>query len=73
MLGHVENLTWRKARFDQFPDHQVRNPLPYPLSKQIGRMLRLGVEKEPTGLSFQRSPRWFKGRNWFQNGSSNLQ
>jgi prepilin-type processing-associated H-X9-DG protein len=26
--GHVENLPWKKARFDQFPDHIVRSPLP---------------------------------------------
>lgn len=25
--GHVESLTWEKARRDQFPDHAVRNPL----------------------------------------------
>jgi prepilin-type N-terminal cleavage/methylation domain-containing protein/prepilin-type processing-associated H-X9-DG protein len=25
--GHVEYLRWSKARFDQFPDHQVRRPL----------------------------------------------
>jgi prepilin-type N-terminal cleavage/methylation domain-containing protein/prepilin-type processing-associated H-X9-DG protein len=25
--GHVEMLTWEKARFDQFPDHIVRKPL----------------------------------------------
>ena len=25
--GHVENLNWKKARFDQFPDHLVRKPL----------------------------------------------
>jgi prepilin-type N-terminal cleavage/methylation domain-containing protein/prepilin-type processing-associated H-X9-DG protein len=28
--SHVEHLPWRKARFDQFPDHRVRNPLPNP-------------------------------------------
>jgi prepilin-type N-terminal cleavage/methylation domain-containing protein/prepilin-type processing-associated H-X9-DG protein len=28
--GHVENLRWSKARFDQFPDHRVRKPLPNP-------------------------------------------
>jgi prepilin-type N-terminal cleavage/methylation domain-containing protein/prepilin-type processing-associated H-X9-DG protein len=28
--GHVENLPWSKARFDQFPDHRVRSPLPNP-------------------------------------------
>ena len=28
--GHVENLRWSKARFDQFPDHVVRKPLPNP-------------------------------------------
>jgi prepilin-type processing-associated H-X9-DG protein len=25
--GHVEALTWKKARFDQFPDRIVRNPI----------------------------------------------
>jgi prepilin-type processing-associated H-X9-DG protein len=25
--SHVENLPWSKARYDQFPDHQVRKPL----------------------------------------------
>ena len=25
--GHVERLRWSRARFDQFPDHQVRKPL----------------------------------------------
>jgi len=25
--GHVENLRWSKARYDQFPDHRVRGPL----------------------------------------------
>jgi prepilin-type N-terminal cleavage/methylation domain-containing protein/prepilin-type processing-associated H-X9-DG protein len=28
--GHVQALTWTKARFDQFPDHIARNPLPNP-------------------------------------------
>jgi prepilin-type N-terminal cleavage/methylation domain-containing protein/prepilin-type processing-associated H-X9-DG protein len=28
--GHVENLPWRKARLDQFPDHRVRKPLASP-------------------------------------------
>ncbi|MGO8927824.1 MAG: prepilin-type N-terminal cleavage/methylation domain-containing protein [Limisphaerales bacterium] len=28
--GHVESLRWSKARFDQFPDHRVRNPLANP-------------------------------------------
>jgi prepilin-type N-terminal cleavage/methylation domain-containing protein/prepilin-type processing-associated H-X9-DG protein len=28
--GHVESLRWSKARFDQFPDHQVRKPLSNP-------------------------------------------
>jgi len=28
--GHVENLRWSKARFDQFPDHVVRKPLANP-------------------------------------------
>ena len=28
--GHVENLPWRKARADQFPDHKVRAPLQNP-------------------------------------------
>jgi prepilin-type N-terminal cleavage/methylation domain-containing protein/prepilin-type processing-associated H-X9-DG protein len=28
--GHVENLTWRQAREDQYPDHRVRNPLAGP-------------------------------------------
>ena len=28
--GHVESLRWSKARFDQFPDHQVRQPLANP-------------------------------------------
>src|SRR5262249_17183747 len=28
--GHVENLRWGKARFDQFPDHRVRSPLSAP-------------------------------------------
>ena len=28
--GHVESLRWSKARFDQFPDHRVRRPLPNP-------------------------------------------
>jgi len=28
--GHVESLAWKKARFDQFPDHRVRRPLPNP-------------------------------------------
>jgi prepilin-type N-terminal cleavage/methylation domain-containing protein/prepilin-type processing-associated H-X9-DG protein len=28
--GHVERLRWRKARFDQFPDHRVRVPLANP-------------------------------------------
>jgi prepilin-type N-terminal cleavage/methylation domain-containing protein/prepilin-type processing-associated H-X9-DG protein len=28
--GHVENLRWSKARFDQFPDHRVRRPLSNP-------------------------------------------
>jgi prepilin-type N-terminal cleavage/methylation domain-containing protein/prepilin-type processing-associated H-X9-DG protein len=28
--GHIENLRWRKARFDQFPDHRVRSPLANP-------------------------------------------
>jgi len=27
--GHVERLRWGTARYDQFPDHQVRKPLPY--------------------------------------------
>lgn len=26
--GHVENLSWIKARSDQFPDHVVRKPIP---------------------------------------------
>jgi len=30
--GHVESLPWRKARLDQFPDHQVRKPLSSPPS-----------------------------------------
>jgi prepilin-type processing-associated H-X9-DG protein len=25
--GHVENLNWKRARLDQFPDHVVRKPL----------------------------------------------
>ena len=25
--GHVERLPWKKARFDQFPDHLVRKPV----------------------------------------------
>jgi hypothetical protein len=25
----VERLRWGKARYDQFPDHQVRKPLLY--------------------------------------------
>jgi prepilin-type processing-associated H-X9-DG protein len=28
--GHVESLTWTKARQDQFPDHIVRGPLNNP-------------------------------------------
>jgi prepilin-type N-terminal cleavage/methylation domain-containing protein len=28
--SHVENLPWSKARYDQFPDHQVRKPLARP-------------------------------------------
>jgi prepilin-type N-terminal cleavage/methylation domain-containing protein/prepilin-type processing-associated H-X9-DG protein len=28
--GHVEHLPWSKARFDQFPDHVVRQPLQNP-------------------------------------------
>jgi prepilin-type N-terminal cleavage/methylation domain-containing protein/prepilin-type processing-associated H-X9-DG protein len=28
--SHVENLRWNRARFDQFPDHRVRSPLPNP-------------------------------------------
>ena len=28
--GHVESLSWNKARFDQFPDHRVRSPLSCP-------------------------------------------
>jgi len=28
--GHVENLRWRDARRDHFPDHRVRNPLAGP-------------------------------------------
>ena len=28
--GHVEALTWTKARLDQFPDHVVRRPLSNP-------------------------------------------
>jgi prepilin-type N-terminal cleavage/methylation domain-containing protein/prepilin-type processing-associated H-X9-DG protein len=28
--GHVENLRWSKARFDQFPDHIIRKPLTKP-------------------------------------------
>jgi prepilin-type N-terminal cleavage/methylation domain-containing protein/prepilin-type processing-associated H-X9-DG protein len=28
--GHVEPLTWTKARLDQFPDHKVRRPLANP-------------------------------------------
>ena len=28
--GHVENLRWSRARFDQFPDHRVRSPLANP-------------------------------------------
>jgi prepilin-type N-terminal cleavage/methylation domain-containing protein/prepilin-type processing-associated H-X9-DG protein len=28
--GHVESLAWGKARFDQFPDHRVRQPLANP-------------------------------------------
>jgi prepilin-type N-terminal cleavage/methylation domain-containing protein/prepilin-type processing-associated H-X9-DG protein len=28
--GHVENLSWTKARLDQFPDHRVRQPLAQP-------------------------------------------
>jgi prepilin-type N-terminal cleavage/methylation domain-containing protein/prepilin-type processing-associated H-X9-DG protein len=28
--GHVEHLSWRKARNDQFPDHRVRRPLVNP-------------------------------------------
>ncbi len=28
--GHVENLRWRQARLDHFPDHRVRNPLAGP-------------------------------------------
>ena len=28
--GHVASLRWSKARFDQYPDHIVRNPLPNP-------------------------------------------
>lgn len=28
--GHVENLHWRNARRDQYPDHRVRNPLAGP-------------------------------------------
>jgi prepilin-type N-terminal cleavage/methylation domain-containing protein/prepilin-type processing-associated H-X9-DG protein len=28
--GHVETLRWSKARYDQFPDHVVRRPLPNP-------------------------------------------
>jgi len=30
MDGHVERLPWNRARFDQFPDHQVRKPLSSP-------------------------------------------
>jgi prepilin-type N-terminal cleavage/methylation domain-containing protein/prepilin-type processing-associated H-X9-DG protein len=30
--GHVENLRWGKARYDQFPDHRVRKPLANPPS-----------------------------------------
>jgi prepilin-type processing-associated H-X9-DG protein/prepilin-type N-terminal cleavage/methylation domain-containing protein len=28
--GHVQNLSWRQARNDQFPDHRVRNPVQNP-------------------------------------------
>lgn len=28
--GHVENLRWSQARFDQFPDHRIRKPLASP-------------------------------------------
>ena len=28
--GHVEGLPWSKARWDQFPDHVVRQPLANP-------------------------------------------
>jgi len=28
--GHVENLRWRNARQDHYPDHRVRNPLAGP-------------------------------------------
>lgn len=28
--GHVEALSWKQARLDQFPDHVVRGPLPNP-------------------------------------------
>jgi len=28
--GHVQNLRWSQARFDQFPDHVVRKPLANP-------------------------------------------
>ena len=28
--GHAQLLRWRQARFDQFPDHVVRSPLPPP-------------------------------------------
>jgi len=28
--GHVDNLHWREARRDQYPDHRVRNPLAGP-------------------------------------------
>jgi len=28
--GHVENLRWSQARFDQYPDHRVQSPLPNP-------------------------------------------
>jgi prepilin-type processing-associated H-X9-DG protein len=28
--SHVEHLRWRKARYDQYPDHRVRGPLSKP-------------------------------------------
>ena len=28
--SHVEHLRWRKARYDQYPDHRVRSPLSKP-------------------------------------------
>ena len=40
--GHVENLSWGKARYDQFPDHRVRAPWPILRSDNAGSNQRYG-------------------------------